>query len=655
MGADDFTPRLGRPGDRGAATGRRYAARVRKAASRLPRPKGRRGFSGARTGRGMAAARMAEMRGSPFAKFRMRRVIVKVHIARAGKGIGKAAFRAHLSYIQRDGVDRKSPDDETARGDLYDRDGDKVQDKGFLDRSEGDRHQFRIIVSPEDADQLGDLKENTRNFMAQAEKDLGTRLDWVAVDHFNTGHLHTHIVIRGRDERGHDLVIARDYLTKGMRACAQEIVMERLGPRRDMEIARASAGEVTKERLTGIDRNLAEIERQNIVEIAAVSADGRGVHDRFERTLRMRRLKHLETLGLAAREKGLRWRMTRNWQTSLKEMGKRGDIIRAMSAAAGRERGAGDIAVFEADDRRQNSVLGRVAGHGPEDELRDTRFLIVEGVDGKIWHVALGAAPRGFIPPSGAIILASQALTKTKQADRTIAAIAAVNKGVYSEGLHEADDPTASKAYIEAHKRRLEALRRAGIVMRQRDGSWRIGEDYLEQARAYDTSRTGGAKIDVKSWVDLSAQIDHRGPAWIDEVEAAGLSTEGFGSDVKAALVRRAAFLKREGLWSDEAGGLDPAMRTALAAAEKREAIVREAARTGKVYRPLGEGGSFAGAYERPINLVQGRFALVARAKEFTLVPWRADMERHRGRAMVIKRTSKGIAWTLGKERGIGR
>lgn len=100
---------------------------------------------------------------------------------------------------------------------LYDKTTDGIDDEGFLSRSEDDRHQFRVILSPEDGAALGDLKETTRGFMAQMEKDLGTSLDWVAVDHWNTGHPHTHIVIRGKDRFGDDLVIAREYLTKGIR------------------------------------------------------------------------------------------------------------------------------------------------------------------------------------------------------------------------------------------------------------------------------------------------------------------------------------------------------------------------------------------------------------------------------------------------------
>ena len=132
----------------------------------------------------------------------MRRVMVKVHIARGGRGGGVGAFRAHISYIQRDGVDRDG-----AGGELYSREGDIAQAGSFLERSGDDRHQFRLIVSPEDGVKLGDLKSYTRDFMDQVESDLGTRLDWVAVDHHNTGHPHTHIVIRGKDERGKDLII----------------------------------------------------------------------------------------------------------------------------------------------------------------------------------------------------------------------------------------------------------------------------------------------------------------------------------------------------------------------------------------------------------------------------------------------------------------
>lgn len=210
---DSFEPRLGRQRQQGGKRARRYLGRV-LAAANLSRggaaaPTLVRGsFSGTRIGRGAGVGRLLASRGGHAASSR-RRVIVKASIVKlAGKGVSAAA--AHLRYLQRDGTTR-----EGERGTLYGRDSDIVDGKAFGERGAGDRHQFRFIVSPEDGDQYDDLKPLTRRLMARMEEDLGTRLDWVAIDHFNTGHPHTHIVVRGKDDRGADLVIARDYMTTG--------------------------------------------------------------------------------------------------------------------------------------------------------------------------------------------------------------------------------------------------------------------------------------------------------------------------------------------------------------------------------------------------------------------------------------------------------
>ncbi len=100
--------------------------------------------------------------------------------------------------------------------------------KGLLERSDGDRHQFRFIVSPEDGTELDDLKPFVRGPMAEMERDLDTRLDWVAVDHFNIDNLHSHIVLRGKD-----LVIVRDYISHGIRERASELLTLELGPVRE--------------------------------------------------------------------------------------------------------------------------------------------------------------------------------------------------------------------------------------------------------------------------------------------------------------------------------------------------------------------------------------------------------------------------------------
>ena len=67
-------------------------------------------------------------------------------------------------------------------------------------------------------------------------QDLGTRLDWVAVDHHNTGHPHSHIVVRGVTEDGKILNIAGDYIAQGIRARASEVVTLELGPQTEQEV-----------------------------------------------------------------------------------------------------------------------------------------------------------------------------------------------------------------------------------------------------------------------------------------------------------------------------------------------------------------------------------------------------------------------------------
>lgn len=197
---NDFEPHLGRMRSTGGKRARTYLGRVLAAVNLARTGIGMSGgarvvFTGSRIGRGAGVGRVLVSRGA-HAAFGSRRVVVKASIVKlAGKGAAGAT--AHLRYLQRDGTTR-----EGMPGRLYGADSDNVDGKAFRERASGDRHQFRFIVSAEDGDQYDDLKPLTRRLMARVEEDLGTVLDWVAVDHFNTGHPHSHIVVRGKDHRG---------------------------------------------------------------------------------------------------------------------------------------------------------------------------------------------------------------------------------------------------------------------------------------------------------------------------------------------------------------------------------------------------------------------------------------------------------------------
>jgi len=100
-----------------------------------------------------------------------------------------------------------------------------------------DSRQFRIILSPEDGAAYEDLKPFTRDVMAKMEADLGTTLDWVAVDHHNTAILMFMSLSVASPRTVKILSIAGDYISHGIRYRASEVLTRDLGPNR----ARGSA------------------------------------------------------------------------------------------------------------------------------------------------------------------------------------------------------------------------------------------------------------------------------------------------------------------------------------------------------------------------------------------------------------------------------
>lgn len=103
---------------------------------------------------------------------------------------------------------------------------------------------------------MQDLRAFTRELMTDMEADLEMRVDWVAIDHWNTDNPHIHVLVRGRRETGEDLVIAPRYIAEGMRARAEARVTLELGPRSEREVQQTLDREVEAERWTSLDRRL---------------------------------------------------------------------------------------------------------------------------------------------------------------------------------------------------------------------------------------------------------------------------------------------------------------------------------------------------------------------------------------------------------------
>lgn len=365
-------------------------AATRKAGGHVTRKGTISSSSHSRFGRGKVASVVA-MRG---VSSRSRNVIIKARVVRQGRARG--ALAAHVNYLQRDGVTRDGE-----KGRLFGAEGEDLDRDVFADRCAEDRHHFRFIVSPEDATQMADLKDFTRDLMVQMQKDLGTHLDWVAVEHWNTGQPHIHIIVRGVGDDGHDLVIARDYIGEGMRAQARNLVTQELGLRTDLDISRALERQIDVERWTDLDRRLTRtLERDGMIDMS-VPVDDRP--DDFH-AHKMGRLHKLERLGLASEIGPGAWVMHDDAEASLREMGARGDIIKRMHRALGERGIEREVSAFElAPDIARHKVIGRMVDRGLHDELNGTAYAIIDGIDGRAHHVVLpdmsatGDAHPGFI------------------------------------------------------------------------------------------------------------------------------------------------------------------------------------------------------------------------------------------------------------------
>lgn len=651
---DDFKPRLGKVRSLGGKKGRRYLQRVLHAVAlagsraRFGQARGTQ-FHGNRIGRGSGVGRVLASRDR-HAAYRQRRVIIKSRIVKlAGKGM-KAA-QAHLRYIQRDGVTRDGQP-----GALYDADRDRTDGKAFLERADGDRHQFRFIVSAEDGAQYDDLKPFVRRLMRTMEEDLGTRLEWVAVDHHNTGHPHTHIIVRGRDDRGKDLIIAREYMTIGMRERAAEIVAFDLGPRSDFEIENRLRSEVEQERFTSLDRRLiqgADSER-------LVSA---GHRDAFQQSLRAGRLQKLRRLGLAQETVPGVWRLSAELEPVLRRMGERGDIIKAMHremAEKGIARAPSDYVIYDPSAAEARPIIGKIIVRGLSDEHADRHFVIVDGIDGYSHYVDIGKGEATDPIPEGGIVEITPKLIEARAVDRTVAEIAAAHDGRYSIDIHLQHDPSTRHAFAETHVRRLEAMRRlAGIVEREPDGSWIVVPDHVERAAAFERAQAQAAPVTIRtlSALPLDRQVNADGATWLDRELVsdvpAPIRDSGFGREVRESLTQRRQWLvaQRFAQENEERVIYRADMLTALRRRELSRVAGQLSGELELNYVETRSGDRVEGLYRRHVDLASGRFAVIEKAREFTLVPWRPALERGLGKQVSGIARGGTISWSWGRQR----
>jgi len=503
---DDLRVRPGRihHGNRGGKRPQTFVGEVMRAAKKAGHVgnsfRSSQGRSRSRFGRGRRAAVSIRLRSNA------RRVVMKARVVRhQGARFRSAPLPKHIAYLKREGVTR---DGEDAR--MFDASSDAADERAFAERCEDDRHHFRFIISPEDGAELGDLKTFTRELMLDVERDLGTKLDWVAVDHWNTDNPHVHVLIRGRADDGQDLVISREYISRGFRDRAAERVTLELGPRSEQEIRTALEREVESDRWTSLDRALRDISDEcgGVADLRP----GADAEDPELRRLLLGRAAKLERLGLADPVGPACWTLKPGLEPALRQLGIRGDIIKTMHQAMSTGGHEPDVSAFALHgEEPSDPVLGRLVKRGLDDELKGTAYAIVAGVDGRTHHLKFSDLEMTGDAPHGAIVEARsyddangrRRLSLATRSDLSIEAQTTASGATWLDRQLLAKDPPLSGGGFGAEVRnameaRIDHLAEEGLARRQgqravfaRDLLATLRRRELEDAAAKLAAETG--------------------------------------------------------------------------------------------------------------------------------------------------------------------
>ena len=436
------------------------------------------------------------------------RVVVKTRVVRHPPG-GKSlkAVKLHLSYLTRPGVEKEGPE----RSRCYDESGElsKQELDLWAEKISQDRHHFRFIISPEKAREL-DLSAYTVELVKGMEKDLGTRLDFVAVNHYNTDNPHVHLVVRGKNELGQNLVLGRDYIASGVRNRARELATSKLGRRSELEIQDGLSAEIKLERFTGIDRELLWLQGRNPdqrLDLRAPRGHENSIAE-FHRSVRKQRVRELERLGLAREVGPGVWSLSEETEEVLRELGIQRDIIKTMHKSLGREADR-ELVIFDPNDSLQEEVRGRVVERGIRDELKDEKFLVVTATDNRAYYVGLSrfSELEGMEATPGSQVRISvrpHELTP-RISDANILELSRDRGGIYDQRehlerteRHKLPPGVTPEAYLENHLKRLAVLERNGLVQKLEPGRWQVPADLLERMQGLSRERGLSHQVQVR-------------------------------------------------------------------------------------------------------------------------------------------------------------
>ena len=284
----------------------------------------------------------------------------------------------------------------------------------------GDPRLWKMIISPEFGERI-DLNRLTRDLMGKMEKDLDTRLEWVAVPHFNTEHPHVHVAMRGIKADGSPLDLNREYIRNGIRSIAEDLCTGQIGHRNQVDAMTAERREVQECRYTSLDRMINRTNASGQVDgsddaghFIVRNGAARGEFAKIREQHVAARLIALQKMGLAEQGASGEWRVRRDFEGVLRAMQRAGDRQK-MLAAHGALLSDARLQLVVQDHRTLTSLEGRVLVHG-EGELGTSagrHYVLIEGTDARVHLVYYSPAleearSRGRLRPNSFVRLRKQ-------------------------------------------------------------------------------------------------------------------------------------------------------------------------------------------------------------------------------------------------------
>jgi hypothetical protein len=266
--------------------------------------------------------------------------------------------------------------------------------------------------------------------------------------------------------------------------------------------------------------------------------------------------------------------------------------------------------------------------------------LFIDGVEGHLRRITLPEARIEDLPGIGGVLSVSATASPVADIDQTILEIAKKNGGLFSTHLLPSQGRDLSDIREVEFRRRLEALKRAGLATPAKTGGWIISDQF-------EAVETGPKlSIRVRSWLPVSQLIDRHAYTWLDETDPqqfAGIK-RGYGAQVRQALDARKAWLQQKGLARPRPGLLDHQ--------ELQEALSGMAARRGKTIADHCGSRVFQGVFSGHLDLARRRFAIIENTRQIMAVPRTSGRVAWQGRQIEIRRSGKSLEWSLGRSRG---